>query len=166
MADKSITVRVAKAGGELQVPWHKLPENAQLYIIVYGLTQALNDAHSDITKGGAKPFEGTDGEFKKAVLAASRAKLNDLMNGVVRRGGGGARLSPIEREVRAIVESLLVSKHGMTVGEARKHTLSTYIEAFLPDHADEVTAKIEAMAKKRVAVAAKDLDDFDVGGAE
>lgn len=50
------TIVIAKAGTEVQVDWDALPEASKAYVIQYGLTQCLNDAHASVkaTEDGAQ----------------------------------------------------------------------------------------------------------------
>ena len=68
-----LNINIAKAGQEIVIDWAGLPEVSKAYIIRYGLTQALNDAHA-----GIKSTE-TDAADKAAALVDVR--LQQLLTG-------------------------------------------------------------------------------------
>lgn len=80
----SINIFVKKIGATVSLPdFDKLPQATRDYLVQYGATQACNDKHASITKGGETPFKGTDKEFHAAVLReclewVERAKAGTL----------------------------------------------------------------------------------------
>lgn len=72
------------------------------YLIRYGLKQSIDDAGADPKKGAA----------------GSKARLEAIVSGEVPEGGG-ARLSPMERALRTVVERRL-RKAGYKAAQAAK----------------------------------------------
>lgn len=85
---------IRKANVELDVDFNKLPKVSQDYIIAYGLTQCLNDAHASI-----------DGSDIDAVTAKVSDRLQRLIDG--NPPSMGSRADELTAEARVILANLL-----------------------------------------------------------
>jgi hypothetical protein len=136
-----IEVKVNKTAQTFSTEWDKLPEATRTYLAEYGLRQVLNDCHS------------AEKDREEAAKLVS-AKFADLEAGVIRKGGGGARLDPVEAEARAIVIAALVKK-GYSKTDATKAAPDT-----LAKQSDEVRESI--MEKARANVEARKGVDIEI----
>lgn len=85
---------IRKANVELDVDFNKLPKVSQDYIIAYGLTQCLNDAHASV-----------DGSDINAVTVKVSDRLQRLIDG--NPPSMGSRADELTAEARAILTNLL-----------------------------------------------------------
>jgi hypothetical protein len=76
-----LKIPLAKARTSLEVDFDALPPAAQEYVIRYGLTQVLNDAHSTVNAASHPDPEAR----AEAALAAAREKLEALHRGQTRK---------------------------------------------------------------------------------
>lgn len=155
------------------------------YIVVYGLTQTLNDAHASIDSS----------EPAANIMAAVQKKLDSVYAGAVRSGGtgGGTPADPIEREAvriswawwhakpkatRVAAVAKLVgdeSKHaaiGIESGDDKKTREKKAARAIvrnraaLPSVRDEAAANVARDAAARVADSDDMSDMIDMIGAD
>lgn len=90
-------INIAKANhATFDVAWDELPEVSKNYIIRYGLTQALNDAHASI--------KATDDNADEKALALAEVRLKALLEGNPPSVGARAQSKP---EWYAIAEEML-----------------------------------------------------------
>lgn len=85
---------IRKANVELDVDFNKLPKVSQDYIIAYGLTQCLNDAHASV-----------DGSDIDAVTVKVSDRLQRLIDG--NPPSMGSRADELTAEARMILANLL-----------------------------------------------------------
>lgn len=85
---------IRKANVELDVDFNKLPQASQDYIIAYGLTQCLNDAHASI-----------DASDTDAVTVKVSDRLQRLIDG--NPPSMGSRADELTAEARVILTNLL-----------------------------------------------------------
>lgn len=90
-------ISIGKANQTIVVDFGALPKTAQDYVIKYGLTQCLNDAHSSVT---AKEVPNDDERAEQA-MALAEGKLEALLRGEVRAFGGRTG-DPIKAEANRI----------------------------------------------------------------
>lgn len=76
------SIEVKKTGSSKQVDFDKFNQDVKDYIISYGLTQILNDAHSQY--GSNPDRKNYTPDFEVLSNAAVDAKLEGMYNGVVR----------------------------------------------------------------------------------
>lgn len=131
-------VFVRKANREFDIDFDKLPENVQSFIIEYGLKQKLSD--------GLSQYKDI-GEADAAKLVEE--SIEALKSGNIRRGGGGAKLSPMDKATRDVLESVLKSM-GREAKDAKAEAKD--FEAAFKAIAE---AKDSTVAKVRKAVEAK-----------
>lgn len=181
-----LTIPVRKAGRSIQVDLARLAEFSGIaeehrstvaadlenvlanspklaYVLAYGLTQSLNDAHAAEGKKTAATPE--------SIMALVEKKLAAIYDGTIRVKGSGTAVNPVEREALKISRAWWKSKgevqQNAAIGKMR--TRDTYAEM---DDKDIAQAIIEAYAKSAgvvekaqaiVAVNQKKVeDDFDI----
>jgi hypothetical protein len=96
----TITVRVAKLGTEVDFTTEQLPATSLMYVLTYGLTQAINDAAASIVR---KNFE-TDEAFVAAVREKCDKRIEQVRSGDV--PGARAPTDPNAAKARAIAKEM------------------------------------------------------------
>lgn len=172
----NITIPVRKAGRSIQVDLTRLvafdPEQFDaivkespklMYVLAYGLTQSLNDAHAaDTKKTNATP---------EIIMAQVEKKLAAIYDGTIRVKGSGAAVNPVEREAMKIARKWWkdqgVGKQNAAIGKMR--TRDSFAELEDEAIADAImatyakSAGVMEKAQAIVAVNAKKVDDdFDI----
>lgn len=80
-------VSIGKIGASVDVDYAAFAANVQEYVVAYGLTQILNDAHSSVTEKA----EPNTAKREAAVMALVEKKLAALVSGNVHMRSGGSR---------------------------------------------------------------------------
>ena len=119
-------------GGKVSLNGTELPLAALEYLITYGVKQSLADSYAS-----AK----TDAEIE----AAFQSRLAKIIAGEMRvgSGGGGARLSPVERIARTMAENYAIAK-GQSSKDAKawaKENANAFSDAAQKQH--DALASIE-----------------------
>ena len=158
----TLTIAIGKIGSTVNVDVEALPPKSLEYVIRYGLTQALNDAHSQVT-ATAEP----DADKRAALVReAVDKKLAALMSGDIRvaRSGGGRTADPIQREInrlaRAFVEARIAAK--VAAGALPKGTKPEDIGNFaelVKAEAVHATRGAGYRAQAEAIVAARNVED-------
>jgi hypothetical protein len=110
-------INIGKADRPVDVNVEALAPNVLEYIIRYGLTQCLNDAHSSVT-AKSEPDGAKRGE---AHGNWPTRKLDALKAGEVRtaRVGGGRTADPVKRKAREMALDVLEGNAGREVQQSR-----------------------------------------------
>lgn len=103
------TINITKAATTLDVDFDALTDSVKEYVIRYGMTQILNDAHSQIKAG-------EDGAADKAKSLAVK-KLDALVAGEVRTARGESA-NPVEAEALRLARLIIVA--GIKAGKLGK----------------------------------------------
>jgi len=124
------TINLAKAGTGISVDFSAMPENAQAFVIEYGLRQILNDCASSVKKG--------EKDAPAIALGLAEKRLAKLMAGDFTRTAGGAKLSGFEAELEKA-----------TIAVAKRVAMAKFAGfSKLPkDEKTEVLAKLAAHPK-------------------
>lgn len=129
------------------------PEALQ-HIIAYGFRQIIRDAGAISAAESAKP----DADEKRNQLA--QKKIDTLVSGNLRAGGGGQRLTPTERVARSIAEREVRAAIAAKGIAMKADKIAAYVKALLERDRD----RLEGLAKVEIEEAAKratiDLDDL------
>jgi len=104
-----LTIAIRKVDESVHVDVDSLPAESVEYIVRYGLTQILNDAHASVTDKGRNPYNPDDNKgvsFYDAVMG----RVNDRLEGIIEGRVPGARVrakaNPRVAAVRKAVESI------------------------------------------------------------
>lgn len=101
-----VDVTIGKTGTVRQIDFDAFADNVKAYVINYGLTQILNDAHSSVTEKAEPNAEKRAAQVEALV----DKKLAALMAGDVRARAGGVR-DPIKaRAIRIALGHVAVIK--------------------------------------------------------
>ena len=96
LSNTVFTVENSKSNTEKKIDVANMPENALRYVIAYGLKQTGNDSHSQVT------FKGkAESQHKQVKADADKAfgeRLDNLMKGILPKGGGGGKRISAELE--------------------------------------------------------------------
>jgi hypothetical protein len=173
-------VNIGKLGESVDVDVNKLAPNyddAENYlraspvlfrIFEYGLTQMLNDCHSNVTE---KAYPDTD-ERRHAVSEAVADKLGDLYNGIVRSFGGGRTSDPVARRATSIAYDKLKAAYkakptpwnDAMAAESIDYTESAARNKWFMAKARTLAPKYMDLAKAQVAAEAGDEVDLAAVG--
>jgi hypothetical protein len=106
-----------------------LAPNVLEYIIRYGLTQCLNDAHSSVT-AKSEPDGAKRGE---AAWELAMKKLDALKAGEVRtaRVGGGRTADPVKRKARELAIDVLKAMLGAKFSKADPAKVRAWVDDYL-----------------------------------
>lgn len=144
------SIRVAKLDRDFTVDFDNLPENAQSFLIEYGIRQKLNDAISGLDMN--KPNAEADGVEKiNAVIAALVAGEIRLM--------GGREGDPVKAEAKrlATVAVNAAIKAAGKVQKQYKDQLPALVEKYLAKHPEVMdTARENVAARGKAASATLD----------
>ena len=127
-----ITINLAKTGQTFTQALEDFPAAMQEGIFSYGLRQLCQDAYAS-------------GKTQEEREAMASQRLQNLLEGTHRFGGGGAKLDPVEVECRAFVAEKLKAK-GTKAEDAKK--LAKTWKTLVTD--PEAQAKVIAHATKLV----------------
>lgn len=122
---KVMEINVSKADRTLEVSFGQFTADVQDYVIRYGLTQILNDAHSIV-----KSTE--DGASAKAWALATK-KLDALKRGEVRSSATRAPTDPVKAEALRMAEGAIraiKSSKDLTAKQVREKAMK-YVDTFM-----------------------------------
>jgi protein-tyrosine-phosphatase len=157
-------ITIGKTGAEMQIDFDAFTDAGKAYVIKYGLTQSLNDAHAAMKREDGQ----SEAAFFDAVQAVVDKKLAAIASGEV-RVAGVAKMprDPIAAEAQKIARSRVanaIKKNDQKVKSRvieimREHDLDekeavAMIVAFLAKRAD-----IVALATENVAA----IGEIDIG---
>lgn len=161
------SINIGKTDRALQVDESKFTPAVMEYVIRYGLTQALNDAHSQIT---AKSDPDAKDRADKAWNLANK-KLDALYAGELRAERVAKVKDPVMAEAMAMAKAVLINaevKKGATEAVARKRVAALdgkKVDDWCRDYLERNPEKLEA-ARKIVEARAESVadadDDFDL----
>lgn len=128
-------IRISKAWTSLDVDVDGLQPNVVEYVIRYGLTQILNDAHSQVTRESHPDDDARAAEC----LALAQKKLDAMIAGEVRTQTrtGDAVMAEAIRMATATVKAAF-RRAGIKMPDAK--TLRARAEAYLAKHPELVDA--------------------------
>jgi hypothetical protein len=161
------SINIGKTDRALQVDESKFTPAVMEYVIRYGLTQALNDAHSQITKAS-----DPDAKLRadKAWNLANK-KLDALYAGELRAERVGKPKDPVMVEAMAMAEAFLVSQEvrkGVDEATARKRVakldrakVADWSRGYL-ERNPEVVEKARALVALRAESVTDDGDGIDI----
>jgi hypothetical protein len=158
----TISINIAKANRPLPVNVDGFTPAVMEYVIRYGLTQMLNDAHSQVTaKTEADPVKRGE-----AAWALAEKKLKALESGVTRVARvGGPRGDAIATEVKRIAKANILGRAKAKGLDAK--TVQTNFADWMAKYIAANESELRAAAEKAIAEReslAVDLDDLmDMG---
>lgn len=153
----TFNIDINKINSNQEVDFDKLPDNAQRFIIEYGLRQILNDAHSQCI---VKNYDDME-ELKSDVESAIKAKLGALQSGeITTRRATHKPADPIEAEAIKIAREAVKAKlaaNDMTLKSVGSENVNKLVDQYLDKYGDATRKE----AKKRVEAMNK-ADDIDL----
>ncbi len=131
-------IRIKKADATVTVAWDNLPDSVQEFVKVYGLTQILNDCHSQLTKD--KP------DFSPAnVMALVEKKLATLYSGELRAKRESASGDGIDKLVKMIAEARVNAKAKAKGLKLTKEERTERVAAYIRQHGDGLRIEAQEM---------------------
>lgn len=143
-------ISIGKANTQLAVDFDSLKDHVKDYVIRYGLTQILNDAHSSVT-ATEEPDATKRGE---QALTLAEKKLQAMVNGEVRAFGGRTG-DPVQAEANKLARNAILKAlkaQGRKAKEVEPEAMRTAIAKYLAGN-----PKVLEIAKSNIE-AAKGLD--------
>lgn len=141
----TISISIGKANTDLTVDFAALAPHVQDYVVRYGLTQILNDAHSSVTATEV-PDAAERGE---QALELANKKLDAMIRGEVRAFGGRSG-DPIKTEANRLATLVIngaLKAKGVKVKSLPKGKFAELVANYLtknPSVMEQAKANIEA----------------------
>ena len=118
----SLVIDVTGDVGEMTIPIEELNDTGFDYLLDYGGTQSLNDAHSQFPREVDKTLRDK--------AWASIKRLARIVNGEIAAGSGGKRVSPQDVVARDIFAAVLVVQCKMSQADADTACRKNLVLAF------------------------------------
>lgn len=149
-----IVFRSRKAGKEMEMDFHDLPEASQEAIIRYGAQRFINDK-----LGGSDLGTEEAGEKFDQILLQLREGWIDRRG----QGGGSGPADPIEREMEKLarerIKTALRAK-GIPQKDVSREKMAELIAGVLEKHGPELRPQAEAIVKAKSQTL--DLGELDI----
>lgn len=149
-------ISIGKTGATVAVDYDAFTDAVKNYVVVYGLTQILNDAHSSVT--AASEPDAT--KRAEAVMALVEKKLAAMVAGDVRMRQGGSRK---DRVTARAIEIALGHVKPIKGADGKRDAKAMRAAAIKAVDANPAFKMLAARQLEEEAALGLDADEIDFG---